>query len=139
MSMASTSPQVRQILKTLQARIRQRLAEDDAIVQTLQDSRMGPATGIPLTCGHLSAIKAAEDAIAADERFEYLAPAEDLIREFAADCVSDRQSDHVKPFMERCGRDASERVCYFGLESLRVTQPAEVAHVRLLRPDDPEI
>ena len=84
-------------------------------------------------------MKAAEDAIAADERFEYLAPAEDLIREFAADCAADRQADHVRAFMERHGRDVSKRVCYFGVEFLRVSQAAEVAGIRLLPLDDPEI
>lgn len=94
---------------------------------------------LQLTEGQLAAMKAAEDAIAADERFEYLAPAEDLIMEFAADCAADRQADHVKAFMERHGRDASERVCYFGVEFLRVSQAAEVAGIRLLPLDDPEI
>ena len=64
-------------------------------------------------------MKAAEDAIAADERFEHLAPAEDLIQEFAEDCATDRQADHVKAFMERHGREATERVCYFGVEFLQ--------------------
>ena len=84
-------------------------------------------------------MKAAEDAIAADERFEHLAPAGDVIMEFAADCAADRQVDHVKAFMERRGQDASKRVCYFGVESLRVSLAAEVAGIRLLPLDDPEI
>jgi hypothetical protein len=84
-------------------------------------------------------MKAAEDTIAADERFEHLAPAENVIMEFAADCAADRQADHVKAFMECHGQDASKRVCYFGIESLRVSQAAEVAGIRLLPLDDPEI
>ncbi len=84
-------------------------------------------------------MKAAEDAINADERFEYLAPATDLIREFVADCASDPQSDRVKGFMERHGKDPSSQVCYFGIESLRVSQVAQVAGIRLLPTGDPAI
>ena len=137
--MPSVSPEVRQALKTLQGRSRQRRAEDETIVKTIRDTRSEPAAELPLTSAHLAAMKAAEDAIAADERFEYLAPAEDLIREFAADCAADRQADHVRAFMERHGRDVSKRVCYFGVEFLRVSQAAEVAGIRLLPLDDPEI
>ena len=137
--MPSVSPEVRQALKTLQGRSRQRRAEDETIVKTIRDTRSEPAAELPLTSANLAAMKAAEDAIAADERFEYLAPAEDLIREFAADCAADRQADHVRAFMERHGRDVSKRVCYFGVEFLRVSQAAEVAGIRLLPLDDPEI
>ena len=93
--MASPSSQVRQALKTLHGRIRQRPAGDETIVKTIRDPRREPAVELQLTEGQLAAMKAAEDAIAADERFEYLAPAEDLIMEFAADCAADRQADHV--------------------------------------------
>lgn len=82
---------------------------------------------------------AAERAVAADERFEHLVPAGDPIREFAEDCATDRKTDHVKVFMERHGRDAGERVCYFGVEFLSVTEPAEVAGIQLLPLDDPEV
>ena len=41
--------------------------------------------------------------------------------------------------MEGYGREASERLCYFGVEFLRVGQAAEVAGIRLLPLDDPEI
>lgn len=132
-------PDVRHALKTLQGRIRQRRAQDETIVRTIRDTRSESAAELPLTCAHLAAMKVAEDAIATDERFEYLAPAEDLIMEFAADCAADRQADHVKAFMERHGRDASEQVCYFGVEFLRVGQASEVAGIRLLPLDDPEI
>jgi hypothetical protein len=85
-------------------------------------------------------MKAAERAIAADERFEHLVvPGEDPVLEFAADCATDRQTDHVKAFMERHGREVVERVCYFGVEFLSVKEPAEVADIRLLPLDDPEI
>jgi hypothetical protein len=94
---------------------------------------------LQLTEGQLDAMKAAERAIAADERFEHLVPAEDPIREFAEDCATDRKTDHVKVFMERHGRDAVERVCYFGVEFLIVKEPAEVVGIRLLPHDDPEI
>jgi hypothetical protein len=134
--MPSVSPEVRQALKTLQGRIRQRPAEDATIVDTLRDTRREPTAELPLTSADLAAMKAAEDAIAADERFEHLAPAGDLIMEFAADCAADRQVDHVKAFMERRGQDASKRVCYFGVESLRVSLAAEVAGIRLLPLDD---
>ena len=92
-----------------------------------------------LTEGQLDVMKAAERAIAADERFEHLVPAEDPIREFAEDCATDRNTDHVKVFMDRRGREAIERVCYFGVEFLSVKEPAEVAGIRLLPLDDPEI
>jgi len=137
--MPSVSPEVRRALKTLQGRIRQRPVEDERIVKTIRDTRSEPASELPLTSGHLAAMKAAEEAIVADERFEHLAPAEDPITEFAADCVADRQADHVARFMERHGRDPSEFVCYFGIESLRVSQAVEVAGIRLLPLDDPEI
>lgn len=92
-----------------------------------------------LTEEQLAAMEAAEAAIAADERFEHLAPAEDPIREFAAVCAADRQADHVKAFMERHGQEAVERVCYFGVEALSVPQATEVAGVLLLPLDHPEI
>jgi hypothetical protein len=94
---------------------------------------------VALTDGHFAAIKAAEDVLAADERFEHLAPASDLVLAFAADCAADRQADHVTTFMERHERDAAARVCYFGVEFLRVTQAAKIAGIRLLPRDDPEI
>jgi hypothetical protein len=75
-------------------------------------------------------MKAAEGAIAADERFEHLVPAEDPIREFAKDCVTDRKTNHVSVFMRRYGQEVTERVCYFGVEFLSVKKPAEVAGIR---------
>jgi len=138
-AVAHASPAVRQALNTLQGRVRQRLAGTETIVETIRDTRREPAAELPLTDEHLAAVKAAEDAIAGDERFEHLAPARDLILEFAADSAADRQADHVKPFMERHGQDISSRVCYFGIESLRVSQAAELAGIRLLPPDHPEI
>jgi len=137
--MASPSPQVRQALKTLQGRIRQRLTENETIVKTIRDTRREPAVELQLTEGQLDAMKAAERVIASNERFEHLAPAEELIQEFAEDCATDRQTDHVEVFMEQHEREAIERVCYFGVEFLSVKEPAEVAGVRLLPLDDPEI
>lgn len=137
--MASPSPQVRQALKTLQGRIRQRPTENETIVKTIRDTRREPAVELQLTEGQLDVMKAAERPIAADERFEHLVPAEDPVREFAEDCATDRNTDHVKVFMERHGREAIERVCYFGVEFLSVKEPAEVAGIRLLPLDDPEI
>jgi hypothetical protein len=86
-----------------------------------------------------AARKAAENAVAADERFEHMAPAEDLIREFAVACVTDRKSDHAGAFMVRHGQDVGEQICYFGIERLRVDQEAAVAGVRLLPLDHPDI
>ena len=54
-------------------------------------------------------MKAAERVIASDERFEHLAPAEELIQEFAEDCATDRKTDHVEVFMERPGREAIDQ------------------------------
>ena len=108
--MASPSPQVRQALKTLQGRIRQRPTENETIVKTIRDTRREPAVELQLTEGQLDVMKAAERPIAADERFEHLVPAEDPVREFAEDCATDRNTDHVKVFMERHGREAIERV-----------------------------
>ena len=105
----------------------------------IQDTRRAPAVDLQLTRGQLDAMKAAERAIAADERFEHLVPAEDPILEFAEDCATDRKTDHVKVFMDRHGWEAIERVCYFGVEFLSVKEPAEVASIRLLPLDDPEI
>jgi hypothetical protein len=132
--MASVSPEVRQALKTLQGRIRQRPAEDEAVVKTIRVARGESAVELPLTSGHLAAMKAADEAIAADLRFEHLAPAKDVVIEFAVDCATDRQANHAKAFMERHGRDPSERVCYFGVESLRLSQATEAAGIRLLPP-----
>lgn len=125
--MTSASPAVRRALKTVQARIRQRPGQGETIDAAKHDAEIA------------AAMKAAEDAIAADERFEHLDQAADLIREFAAACMADRRADHVEAFMERHGQDASEQVCYFGVERLRLTQAAEVAGVRLLPLDDPDI
>lgn len=137
--MTATSTEVKKALRTLQGRIRQRLDKGEKVVGTFQDTWREPATELPLTSGRLAAMRDAEDAIAADERFEHLAPAEGLIREFAADCAADRQTDQVKAFMERHGQDTSTRVCYFGIEFLQVGQATEMAEVRLLPPGDPEI
>jgi hypothetical protein len=136
---ASPSSQVRQALSTLQGRIRQRPAENETIIKTIGDTRRIPAVELRLTQAQLDAMKAAEQAIAADERFEHLVPAEDAIQEFAQDCATDRKTNHVKVFMKRHEQDAGERVCYFGVEFLNVTEPADVAGIRLLPLNDPEI
>jgi hypothetical protein len=60
-------------------------------------------------------------------------------REFAEDCTTDRKTDHVQVFMELHGQEAIERVCFFGVEFLSVKERAEVAGIRLLPLDDPEI
>jgi hypothetical protein len=136
---ANPSAQIRQALKTLQTQVRQKPAADEEIIGQVWSRHREPPVNLLLTRGRRDAIKAAERAIAADERFEHLDPAEDLIRDFAADCEADRQTDHVKVFMGQHGRDASERTCYFALEFLCVKEPAEVAGVRFLPLDDPEI
>ena len=41
--------------------------------------------------------------------------------------------------MDRHGQQATQRICYFGVESLNVKHPAQVASIRLLPLDDPEI
>lgn len=135
--MTSDSRGVRQALKTLQTLIRQRPGADEAVVDTLRDSRSG--TEVQLTGKQVAAMKAAEEAIATDEHFEYLAPAENEVQVFAADSAADRQTDHVKPFMDRYRKEVSERICYFGVEVLRVTEPAEICGVRLLPLTDTEI
>lgn len=139
LGVASPSSQVRQALSTLQGRIRQRPAENETIVKTVSDTRRASALDLQLTQVQLDAMKAAERAIAADERFEHLVPAEGPIQEFANDCATDRKTNHVTVFMRRYGQEATERVCYFGVEFLTVTVPAEVACIRLLPLDDPEI
>jgi hypothetical protein len=98
-----------------------------------------PTVELQLTQEHLDLMKAAERAIAADERFEHLVPAEDLIREFAEHCVTDRKTNHATVFMRRYGQEVTERVCYFGVEFLSIKQPAEVAGIRFLPLEDPEI
>jgi hypothetical protein len=119
--------------------MRQKSAEDATIVKTIRDTRQEPVMELRLTGEHVAAMEAAEAAIVADERFEHLAPTEDLIWEFAANCAAHHQADRVKAFMERHGREAVERVCYFGVESLSVPHAMEVVGVRLLPLDDPEI
>jgi hypothetical protein len=108
-------------------------------VKTIRDTRQVPTVELRLTAEQVAALEAAEETITADLRFEHLVPAGDLILEFAADCVSDRQADQVKAFMDRHAQEAVERVCYFGVESLGVEQAMEVAGVRLLPADDPEV
>jgi hypothetical protein len=98
-----------------------------------------PTAELLLTQEQLDLMKAAERAIAADERFEHLVPAEDPIREFAEHCVTDRKTNHAAVFMRRHGQEATERVCYFGVEFLSIKPPAEVAGIRFLPLDDPEI
>lgn len=109
------------------------------IVKTIRDTRREPMVEVRLTVEQVSSVAAAEAAIAADERFEHLVPDEDRILMFAADCAADRKADHVTAFMESNGREAAERACYFGVESLSVEQAAEVAGVRLLPLDASEI
>ena len=70
----------------LQGQIRQRPAASERIVRRFCDARRQPSMELALTAGQLAAMKAAEMAVATDERFEHLAPAEDLIQEFAAEC-----------------------------------------------------
>jgi hypothetical protein len=132
--MAAPSPQVRQALQTLQGQIRRRPTEHEKIVKTIPT----PTVELQLTQEQLDLMKAAERAIAADERFEHLVPAEDPIREFAEHCVTDRKTNHATVFM-RYGQEATERVCYFGVEFLSIKQPSEVAGIRFLPLDDPEI
>lgn len=78
--------QVRQALKTLQNLVRQRPTVDATIVKTITDRREEPPIELRLTAEQVTALKAAEEAIAADLRFEHLVPAEDLLLKFAADC-----------------------------------------------------
>ena len=137
LTMTSDSRGVRQALKTLQTLIRQRPGADEAVVDALRDSRSG--TEVRLTGKQVAAMKTAEEAIASDEHFEYLAPAENEVQVFAADSAADRQTDHVKPFMDRYRKEVSERICHFGVEVLRVTEPAEICGVRLLPLTDTEI
>jgi hypothetical protein len=138
--MPAVSRTVREALKAVQGRVRQPPAETDEIVDTLRDSRVEPPAETPVTPGLLESMKAAENSIAADERFEHLAPeAGDLIRFFAADCAAHRGADQVEAFMAMHGREVVERACYFGVESLRVSQAADVAGIRLLPLDDPDI
>jgi len=125
--MTSASPAVRSALRALQGRVRQHPVRDETVDTVLQNAAVAAAR------------KAAEGAVAADERFEHLDPAEDIIREFAAACATDRQTDHVEAFVVRHGQDASEQVCYFGVERLRVDQEATVAGTRLLPLDHPDI
>lgn len=136
-SVASSSNEVRQPLRRLQAVIREHSAE--AGVRTLRDSRSGTEVRIQLTRKQVAAMEAAERAIAADENFEYLAPAQNEVEVFAADSAADRKADHVKPFMDRYRKETSERVCYFGVEYLSTVRPAEISAVRLLPRDDAEI
>jgi hypothetical protein len=136
---ASPSHQVRQALSTLPGLIRQRPAENETIIRTISDTRRTQAVDLQLTQVQLDAMKATERAIAADERFEHLVPAEDPIQEFANDCATDRKTNHVTAFMRRYGQEATERACYFGVEFLSVKEPAELAGIRLLPLDDPEI
>lgn len=125
--MTSASREVKQALKAVQARVRQRAG---------QGSPSGAAVQGPTTA---AVLKTAEEAIAADERFEHLDPAGDLLKEFAAACSADRQSDHVRAFMERHGHDASAEVCFLGVERLSVEEATEIAGVRLLPLGHPDI
>jgi hypothetical protein len=131
---AAPSPQVRHALQTLQGQLRRRI-EHEEIVTTIPT----PTVNLQLTQEHLYLMKAAERAIAADERFEHLVPAEDSIHVFAEHCVTDRKTNHVTVFMRRYGQEATERACYFGVEFLSIKQLAEVAGIRFLPLDDPEI
>lgn len=125
--MASVSPEVRRALKTVQSRVR-------------QDTGQGARASTPTQGSTIdSVLKAAVAAIAADERFEHLDPAEDLVREFAEQCKADRRSDHVEPFMASHGQDTAEEVCFLGIERLTVEKPVEIAGVRLLPLDYPDI
>jgi hypothetical protein len=133
------SAQVRQALKKLQAQVRQKPAAGEEITGQVWSRRREPPVNLPLTRRQFDAMEDAERAIAADERFEHLDPARDLIREFALDCEADRQNDHVEAFMEKHGRDAIERICYFGVEHLKVEEPLEVAGIQLLPAGDPAI
>lgn len=118
--MTSASPEVKRALKAVQDRVRQRPGQG------------GPAGAAAEGPAIADALKAAEDAIAGDERFEHLDPAGDLVKEFAEACAADRRSDHVQAFMTLHGQDASEEVCFLGIERLSVEEPAEIAGVRLL-------
>src|SRR6266851_7003795 len=133
--MAAPSPQVRRALQTLQGQIRRRPTENERIVKTFRT----PTVELQLTEEQLGLINAAERAIAADDRFEHLVPPEDAILEFAESCVTARKTNRVTVFMKRYGREATERVCYFGVEFLSIKEPAEVAGIRFLPHDDPEI
>ena len=127
-------------LKATQNVIRQRRSPDDAVVLTLEDSRLEPISRrLELTRGQLEVMEATEAALEADVRFEYLAPATEQVREFAADCAAYRRNDHVPSFVERYGRKPSDRTCYFAVEHVRASEPVQTCGVRFLPADDPEI
>jgi hypothetical protein len=137
--MPSTPVGVRNALRALQGRIRQRPAAGEPIVKTLRAERDGVALEVPLATGQVAAMKAAEAAVAADLHFEHLDPAESEIEQFTVDCATDRGTDHVRPFMERYSKEPVDRVCYFAVEVLGTDLPAEFCGIRLLAPDDPEV
>jgi hypothetical protein len=118
--MTSASPEVKRALKAVQDRVRQRPGQGGPVGAALA----GPTIA--------DVLKAAEDAIAGDERFEHLDPAGDLLKEFADACIADRQSNHFHAFMTLHGQDASEEVCFLGIERLSVEEPAEIVGIRLL-------
>src|SRR5260370_11322274 len=126
--MTSASPAVRSALRALQGRVRQHPVRDETVDTVLQNAAVAAAR------------KAAEGAVAADERFEHLDPAEDIIREFAAACATDRQTDHVEAFVVPHGQDASEQLSYFAVARLPISHDATLAPPRLLPlhpPDSP--
>jgi hypothetical protein len=137
--MAQTSAPVRKALQTLQTRMRQRAPAGEQPVNSLMDKRSGAPVQIPLTASQVEAMKAAEAAIAADPAFEHLDPAEPEIEVFATDCVADKSTNHVGPFMDRYSRSLVEQICYFSIQGLGTPGPAEFGGIRLLPVDDPEI
>jgi hypothetical protein len=116
---AAPSPQVRQALQTLQGQIRRRPNENQEIVKTIRT----PTVRLQLAEEQLGLMKAAVRAIAADERFEHLVPAEDSIRELAKDCVTDRKTIHVSVFMRRYGQEAAERSAISASSSSALRSP----------------
>jgi hypothetical protein len=134
-----SSMDLRRALRTLQGRMRQSPDADDPIVTTVRDARGGEAVDIPVTANRHDAMEAAKEAIADDLHFEHLDPADNEVNEFVADCVRDRASDHVGPFMDRYSEELVERTCYFSVEALSVQAPSEFCGMQLIPIDSPEI
>ena len=127
-----SSMDLRRALRTLQGRMRQSPDADDPIVTTVRDARGGEAVDIPVTANRHDAMEAAKEAIADDLHFEHLDPADNEVNEFVADCVRDRASDHVGPFMDRYSEELVERTCYFSVEALSVQAPSEFCGMQLI-------
>jgi hypothetical protein len=88
----------------------------------------------------VQAIRNANAALYGDLRFEHLDKRiEDVVWEFAANCLSAPDEEHLSRFDQEYGRSPVSLKCFLPVEHLKITEPTDICGLLLLPIDDPRL